>query len=239
MSFSTRLLVLAASLCAVLALAGTAAATPARDAGPTNAARTADITDPDQLVNFVSGALNTYWNWWFSARLHRTYARPAGIYWYTTTTTSGCGATLPGNAFYCANDHTVWLDKNLIAYFLQTVREDFAGAAVIAHEWGHWVQDQLGWLQYARNNRYWVGKELQADCYAGMFTRYLDGYRFLEPGDLEEGGRLMVRIGDEPGVRRDDERAHGTPAERLGWFMYGYRTGNLYSCNSVYRTIYD
>src|SRR5262245_16895826 len=116
MSTTKRLSLALAALCAVLALVGTAAAAPARSAGPAADARAADITDPDRLVNFVSGALNTYWNWWFTAKLNRTYARPAGIYWYTTVTTSGCGPTLLDNAFYCQNDHTVWLDKNLIAY---------------------------------------------------------------------------------------------------------------------------
>jgi predicted metalloprotease len=229
---------LLAAVVLVLTLAAPASAHMSRTTKPSAISSSADITDPDQLVRFTSGALNTYWNWWFRQRLNRVYYRPAGIYWYTTVIQTRCGPTLLNNAFYCAAGNTIWLDKNLFVYYLQGVHEDFAAAAVLAHEWGHWVQDQLGWIAYATRNRFWIGKELQADCYAGMFTRYLNGYGFLEPGDLEEGGRLMVRIGDDPRTRRDSETAHGTPRERYEWFMYGYQTGNLFSCNRVYKQIY-
>ena len=222
-------------LAVVLALALAASASAQPTATPRSSV---DITNPDVLVRFTSRALNTYWNWWFTRRLDRTYYRPAGIYWYTRAIRTDCGLTLVGNAFYCPADNTIWLDKNLFRYYLQTVREDFAAAAVLAHEWGHWIQDQLGWLRWAIQRRFYVGKELQADCYAGMFTRYLDDYGFLEPGDLLEGARLMVRIGDDLRVRRDDEQAHGTPRERLDWFLYGFRTGSLFACNRVYRQIY-
>ena len=227
-----------AAVVLVLTLGATASAQPSATAKPNTTTTPAEITDPGQLVTFTSGALNTYWNWWFTKRLNRTYNRPTAIYWYTTVIKTRCGPTIPDNAFYCGAGNTIWLDKNLFVYYLQRVREDFAAAAVLAHEWGHLVQDQLGWLAYARRNGYWIGKELQADCYAGMFTRYLKRHRFLEPGDVAEGGRLMVRLGDDPRVRRDDERAHGTPRERFEWFRYGYRTGDLSSCNRVYKQIY-
>jgi uncharacterized protein len=237
----TQPVIRAAALAAVillLALAAAASAQPSASAKPSTTTGSAEITDPDQLVSFTSRALNTYWNWWFT-RLNRTYYRPAEIYWYTTAVQTRCGPTIPDNAFYCPAGNTIWLDKNLFLHYLQTVREDFAAAAVLAHEWGHWIQDQLGWLAHAKRNKYWIGKELQADCYAGMFTRYLKRYNFLEPGDVGEGARLMVRIGDDPRTRRDDERAHGSPRERFEWFIYGYRTGDLFSCNRVYKVIYN
>lgn len=227
-----------AAVCGVFAFAGVAAIGTANSStSPSSPVERTDFTDPDALVRFTSGALNTYWNWYFG-RLNRTYYRPRAIYWYTRPTRNACGLTLNYNAQYCSVDNSVWLDKRLFFRLLVQERQDFAGAAVLAHEWGHWIQDQLGWLAYAYRNHYWVGKELQADCYAGMFARYLDSQGFLEEGDLGEGSTLMVNIGDDRRIRRDDARAHGRPAERNEWFLEGYRTGNLYVCNGVYRKIY-
>jgi uncharacterized protein len=200
-------------------------------------ARPTDIDDPDEVVLVTAGALNTYWSGVFT-RLRKPYAKPKAIHWYFGPTMTACGLASMGNAFYCTLDRSIYLDYFLLHRYVVVQDADFAAAAILAHEWGHYVQHRRGYLGLARMYGFYVGKELQADCYAGLFARYAQQRGMLDPGDLAEGAELMISIGDEPGVSRDDEQAHGTPSERLGWFMIGYGSGDLRRCDSVYALIY-
>ena len=113
-----------------------------------------------------------------------------------------------------------------------------AGAAVVlAHEWAHHVQHLLGWLQWAHSRRYLVGKELQADCYAGAFLRYAVAKAALDDAALDHAVALMVTVGDVGGGRRGAAR-HGSSTQRQEWFRRGYHTGNPVRCDGVYDVPY-
>jgi uncharacterized protein len=124
------------------------------------------------------------------------------------------------NAFYCpAGDFIAWDESGLlIPYYVQA--GDFAAAFVLAHEFGHAMQARL-----PRQERLTVLSELQADCFAGAWTRYVQERDLLEAGDLDEATLAVFSARDVPGTEFTDPRAHGTGFERTRAFTDGYADG--------------
>ena len=93
---------------------------------------------------------------------------------------------------------------------------DFGAAMVVAHEYGHAVVDELA---VQRQSPYpgVPGRELIADCFAGVWaaSAYTEGY--LEDGDIDEGLAVLNVIGDAPG-----QVDHGTSRQRKAAFLLGY-----------------
>jgi uncharacterized protein len=128
---------------------------------------------------------------------------------------------------------------------------DFAQAYVIAHEVGHHVQEQLGISDQvtaaqrrARSegeaNRYSVGLELQADCFAGVWAYHAQkDAHLLEPGDVEEGLNAAAAIGDDrlqkmsQGYVQPESFTHGSSAQRVQWLRKGMETGDPNACKTL------
>ena len=161
---------------------------------------------------------------------------------------SACGtAQAATGPFYCPADHRVYLD---LSFFDELSRRfgasgDFAQAYVVAHEFGHHVQNQLGRLGGPANGpgSASVAVELQADCLAGIWGhaasqqgRFQVGRVELDPGDAEEALRAAAAIGDDrlqrmAGGRVMPERfTHGTSAQRTEAFAQGMRSGSPQAC---------
>jgi predicted metalloprotease len=164
---------------------------------------------------------------------------------------SGCGtAQAAMGPFYCPPDRRVYLD----ASFFDEIRRklggggDFAYAYVIAHEVGHHIQNLLGVLPRVEQakrrasereaNALSVRVELQADCIAGVWAFHVQQMGRLEQGDIEEAMRTASAIGDDKlqkaaqGYVVPDSFTHGTAEQRSRWFMTGFRTGALRSCDT-------
>lgn len=125
-----------------------------------------------------------------------------------------------GNAFYCIpGNYIAWDEANLLMPYFSEVG-DFAIAYVLAHEWGHSIQKQVGAEAEAG-----IFFELQADCYAGAWGADAKLRGMLEPGDLEEGLFTAQSVGDMPGIPWFDPTAHGTPEQRVDAFTLGFRDG--------------
>ena len=176
----------------------------------------------------------------------RTYTPPKLVL-FTNAVQSGCGgATSSTGPFYCSADQSVYID---LSFFMNMKRQlgadgDFAYAYVIAHEVGHHVQNLLGTLgsanqQRARSsqtvsNQISVRLELQADFYAGIWA-YYDNKMFssLEDGDIQEALDAASKIGDDylqkksQGYSVPETFNHGTSAQRERWLKKGLTTGNL------------
>jgi predicted metalloprotease len=233
---------------AVVILAAVAALARPAGAGAQTARQTIDWTDPVQTINAFVPSINDYWRRVF-VNYHRTYAAPSSFVWYGYTNANGarvtadCGGELPDlNAVYCQSDHVIYLGYD---YLAQKIADYGAYAAVttLAHEWGHHIQGQLGWWSYAVRHHYFMGTELQADCYAGMYTRWAYDHGWITAGNVKDAEKSRYAVGDDilnPGQALDPyaEGTHGTAQMRLDWFDYGFKTQNLVSCNSVYRVVY-
>jgi predicted metalloprotease len=158
--------------------------------------------------------------------------------------------------FYCPRDQRVYLDTS----FFQDMQRKFGAcsdasacrfseAYVIAHEIGHHVQDELGILprvmqqqqaasSQTEGNALQVRVELQADCLAGVWAnRSQQKHKFLDEGDLDQALQTATAIGDDrlqkemQGYVVPDSFTHGTSAQRKRWFLNGFNSGQLASCN--------
>jgi predicted metalloprotease len=119
----------------------------------------------------------------------------------------------------------------------------------VAHEVGHYVQDELGILSkvnavrqqssQAQSNDLSVRIELQADCFSGVWARYAqEDLGTLEEGDIAEAMDTAARIGDDTLQRNAGQRpmpdsfTHGTSEQRQAWFAQGFRQGDIEVCDT-------
>ena len=182
---------------------------------------------------------------------------PAQMQIFSGSTTSGCGtASSAMGPFYCPADTNVYIDSTFFADMLEgqlgAQGGDFAEAYVVAHEYGHHVQDLLGTMAKAQSRETGptspsVRLELQADCYAGLWAHNAttvedsDGnvvITGLTEDDIRRAIDAATAVGDDriqqrtQGRVNEEQWTHGSAEERVRWFMTGYQNGTLDSCDT-------
>jgi uncharacterized protein len=190
-----------------------------------------------QFVSFVVDDVQDTWTQLFEQG-GRTYERTKLVL-FDQATVSGCGtASAATGPFYCPNDRKVYLD---LGFFRELQSRfgaagDFAEAYVIAHEFGHHVQNQLGVLARSRSES--IAVELQADCYAGVWGNHAQDENLLEPGDVEEGLNAAAAVGDDRIQKQTQGRVdpetwtHGSSEQRTAAFKRGFDSGDPGACRS-------
>lgn len=188
----------------------------------------------------------------------RKYEEPKLVL-FSGNVRSACGfASAAMGPFYCPGDSKVYIDLSFYDQLEQRFKApgDFAQAYVLMHEVGHHVQNLLGKstqvhraqqrVSKAQANELSVRLELQADFYAGVCAHYAQRTKgVLEPGDIEEAIRAAEAIGDDTLQRQSQGRVvpdsftHGTSAQRMAWFMHGYRTGDPTRGDTFDNAVYD
>jgi uncharacterized protein len=192
----------------------------------------------------------------WTQRLGSRYTPTDTVFFSGSVQTSCGGATSGSGPFYCPADQLVYIDLSFFQDLQQRFGAEgglFVDAYVVAHEYGHHVQNLLG-----TNRRVTPGEsgatsgsvrlELQADCYAGAWANHAttvpdDGGRplieQLTQDDIDRALDAAGRIGDDfiqrnLGTGRIDQNAftHGTSAQRQKWFSTGYRTGDPRQCDT-------
>jgi predicted metalloprotease len=116
---------------------------------------------------------------------------------------------------------------------------------VVAHEFGHHIQNLLGTMNKVKTqqgpNSDSVRLELQADCYAGMWTKDAQGnvlIQDLSQQDIQDAIAAAKSVGDDTiqkettGKVIQDQWTHGSSAARVKWFMTGYQNGTLSACDT-------
>jgi predicted metalloprotease len=172
----------------------------------------------------VFSSLEGYWSQALPESFDVPFSAPKAYTYYRPEEARGprCGnEPAPAkNAFYCpAGDFIAWDESGLvIPYYVQA--GDFAAAFVLAHEFGHAMQARL-----PRQEQLTVLSELQADCFAGAWSRSVQEQGLLEQGDLDEATLAVFSARDVPGTPFTDPRAHGTGFERTRAFTDGYADG--------------
>lgn len=209
---------------------------------------------PDVARDFVAAVSADIQRTW--TRLFRAGGeqyRATQIVLFTRSTRGGCGpASAATGPFYCTLDHKIYID---LGFFNQLANRfgapgDFAQAYVIAHEYGHHVQNLLGInrrvQEVARSNPnamrgpegLAVRMELQADCFAGVWAHSAYRQDLLEPGDIEEGLAAAEAVGDDriqattTGRVNPESWTHGSAAQRQEWFTRGLESGDPNSCDT-------
>jgi uncharacterized protein len=171
-----------------------------------------------------------------------------GLVLFTDQVQTSCGgASAASGPFYCPGDKKIYMD---MAFFEELRTRfgakggDFAVAYVIAHEYGHHIQNLLGTSEKMRQaqqgksevvaNKLSVALELQADFYAGVWTNHSEKQEaMLEPGDIEEALSAANAVGDDAiqskmqGQVVPDTFTHGSSAKRMAWFNKGFKTGDI------------
>jgi len=175
------------------------------------------------------------------------FSRPKLVF-YSQLGRSGCGeAQSAMGPFYCPSDNGIYLDTDFYRQMSEQLGATgaFARDYVIAHEYGHHIQNLTGLSEKvraaqeqapARANALSVGLELQADCYAGVWAA--KNRDRLEPGDMESGLNAAHQIGDDTLMKAagrspmEEAFTHGSSAQRMKWLRTGMETGNEDACDT-------
>jgi len=207
----------------------------------------ANARDDCRVVGVVN-SVQKFWDGVFQ-RSNRQYTYVDTVF-FSDQTQTGCGvATSQVGPFYCPVDKLVYIDlgffDDLKSRFGVNVTP-FVEAYVIAHEYGHHVQDQLGVLDQIRGDTQGpesksVRAELQADCYAGVWAAHAVDTGLIEQltqSDVNSGLDAAAAIGDDriqeetQGQVNPETWTHGSSEQRRRWFSRGYETGKPAECNT-------
>jgi uncharacterized protein len=194
----------------------------------------------------VIQSLDAYWVDTFAAS-GQDFAKP-GVVIFSDGVNTQCGdATSAVGPFYCPIDQTIYIDLG----FYQDLESrfgaqggPFAEMYVMAHEYGHHVQNLLGDLEQGREAGAEGGAvrtELQADCYAGVWGANAVETDFLEPLTREEINQALDAasvIGDDriqeqtQGQVTEETWTHGSAEQRQEWFTNGLEAGSADGCDT-------
>jgi predicted metalloprotease len=198
-----------------------------------------------RFAGAIMGSLEDGWRQMLPQQAHVRYQDPKLVL-YSGQVSSACGYTTSASGpFYCPADAKLYLD---FEFFDELRREfkapgDFAQAYVIAHEFGHHIQNLLGTMDKVQRsgggNRLSVALELQADCFAGIWANYAQRQGRVEAGDAEEAIRAAGAVGDDMIQKRTqgyvvpDSFTHGSARQRIDWFSRGMQTGDIRQCQTL------
>jgi predicted metalloprotease len=223
----------------------------------TNSCQTgADANKSEECaIDLFTTSVQSFWSQAYPDQTGKPYDVVKTVH-FQGSTSSGCGtASSEMGPFYCPNDQRVYLDTTFFDDMLQgqlgAKGGPFAIGYVIAHEYGHHIQDQLGILGKIRTTRGpksdSVRAELMADCLAGVWaaaaqkTTDATGQPIiadLTQDDVNRAIDAAQAVGDDRIQKRasgkvdTDSFTHGTAKQRVRWFNRGMEQGTIKSCDT-------
>jgi predicted metalloprotease len=205
----------------------------------------------------VIGTVNSVQAYWSQElpRYNKDYP-PATTVLYKGATQSGCGtASNQVGPFYCPLDQKIYIDADFFSILESQFGADDGSLAqmyVVAHEYGHHLQNVLGLLDRAQQDPQGaesgaVRVELMADCLAGVWanhaatTKDKNGVTYIKPlteADIKSALSAAAAVGDDRIQQKTQGRVnpeswtHGSAEARQKWFLTGYQKGDLNSCDT-------
>ncbi|MCV7155443.1 neutral zinc metallopeptidase [Mycolicibacterium pyrenivorans] len=187
-----------------------------------------DESDPiNRMVMQAIADLESYWGKHYP-ELYETEFEPIEGGYYAAYPSSGevppCAtdpSDISGNAFYCYTADVVAWDAEGLLPELSSKYGDFVIPVVMAHEFGHAIQGRSNYT--ART----VTKELQADCFAGAWSKHALDERIFDVNAAQLDSALagVLDLRDQPGTSKMDPNAHGSGFDRVSAFQDGYDNG--------------
>jgi uncharacterized protein len=202
----------------------------------------------DCRMKGASASLEAYWQA-AAPSVGLDYVGPQNFILFEQAVSTGCGnASSATGPFYCPPDQSIYIDTS----FYDQLESQFGASGgplaemyVVAHEWGHHVQNLAGVLSRAQDGETGptsnaVRVELQADCFAGAWaaaasqTQDESGVPFLQPISRDEYSDAIsaaAAVGDDriqetmQGQVNPHTFTHGTSDQRVEWFERGYQQG--------------
>ncbi|MDQ2698765.1 MAG: neutral zinc metallopeptidase [Actinomycetota bacterium] len=202
----------------------------------------------DCRMKGASASLEAYWQA-EAPSIGLDYVGPQNFILFEQAVSTGCGnASSATGPFYCPPDQTIYIDTS----FYDQLESQFGASGgplaemyVVAHEWGHHVQNIAGVLSRSQDGQTGptsnaVRVELQADCFAGAWaaaasqTEDASGVPFLQPISRDEYSDAIsaaAAVGDDriqetmQGQVNPHTFTHGTSDQRVEWFETGYQQG--------------
>jgi predicted metalloprotease len=202
----------------------------------------------DCRMKGAAASLDAYWQE-EAPNVGLDYASPQPIVLFSQGTSTGCGsASSATGPFYCPPDQTIYIDTS----FYDQLESQFGAEGgplaemyVVAHEWGHHIQNLAGILERAQDGDTGptsnsVRTELQADCFAGSWAAAAsqtvdeNGVPFLQPITRDQYAQAIdaaAAVGDDriqeatQGQVNPHSFTHGTSEQRVNWFETGYEQG--------------
>jgi len=212
--------------------------------------------DTCRIIGTVN-SVQDYWTDALPADVQRQY-REATTVIFSGSTQSACGtASNATGPFYCPSDERVYIDASFFDELTSRFGADGGALAqeyVVAHEYGHHVENILGILSQAQQDRSTgprssgVRVELMADCMAGVWAQHAsstddaNGTPLLKPlsrDDIDSALSAAAAVGDDHiqatlggGDVNQDSWTHGSSEQRQRWFVAGYEGGSVSSCDT-------
>jgi predicted metalloprotease len=206
-------------------------------------------------IDLFTNSVQDYWSRAYPQEVKGEY-EPIRTIRFQGSTSSECGqASSEMGPFYCPVDRLVYLDttffKDMLEGRLGAKGGTFAIGYVIAHEYGHHIEDQLGVLGKIRTQKGprsdAVRVELMADCLAGVWakgaqeTKDAQGLAIiseLTPDDVKRAIDAAQAVGDDriqkrtSGQVNTDSFTHGSAEQRVRWFNQGMTSGTIRGCDT-------
>ena len=209
-----------------------------------------DAEEPETIEQFLTAVTEDVDSYWTRVFEDSSLPEPrVAYYWIPAggTAASACGdgsgALGDSAAAYCMADDTIYISQQFATDIYSGALDealpgssqgyggtigDFAVAYIVAHEYGHQIQDELGLYEAYGTAVPTAAFELQADCYAGTWAASAYEENRLEEGDLQEALDAALAVGDfdagSPGH-------HGTPEQREAAWYSGFQSGDPSGCS--------